>query len=151
MNRLSLISKLLCLVFLPFALFGGPVTLLCLGAEGHLAIETSFGSSCFVVSDCSHAHDHEHGTELGAKEDSTCGSHENCCGDCVDIELELDDVGFVDSGFENSILWMVLAMSKTPWVTISLSDGGRGLPVNKDPPGFRNSPLESFSTIRLLI
>ncbi len=127
------------------------MSLLCVGADGHLAIETGLGSSCDTVSACVDDHGHEHEAESNAAQVISCQDHENCCGDCVDIELELDDAGLAASGLGGSFIWVALALSQSPWVTLAWPSCNLGIPENKGPPGFADTSLESFATIRLLI
>ena len=87
---------MICLAFLPFAVFGGPITLLCIGEGGHFAIETGSGSSCEAASTSSDSDDHGHHDHLDEVSHPShfghCHNHEESCGDCVDLELELDDL-----------------------------------------------------------
>ena len=151
MKRFSFITKLLSLVFLPYALFGGPLTLLCVGEDGHLAIEIGIGSSCEEGSPCSDSHEHEHEAATETHFDSDCSSHEECCGECVDFELELEDAKVSSSSVVDDLVWAKQALPHTsigcfyyPFPIVVLRD-------NKGPPVSLNASLESFSTIRLLI
>jgi hypothetical protein len=150
-KRYSFITKLLCLVFLPFALFGGPLTLLCVGEDGHLAIEIGIGGSCEEGSPCSDSHEHEHESTTETHFDSDCSSHEACCGDCVDFELELEDANVSTSSVVDDLLWAKQALPHTPIGYFFRPFPIVVLPDNRGPPTSFNASLESFSTIRLLI
>lgn len=132
---------------LPFAAIGGPTTVLCIGADGHVAIEAGADGSC-KGSPCG---DHE-GDEEGdcGHEDQDCDHEGNCCGDCADFTLVLEDgtqrqatqelavsVQFVG----NLILRLTSATHETPPVF---------RPDRSSPP-IPSPPLESLRTIRLLI
>ena len=65
---------LTCLMLGTLLLYGVPGTgnfILCLGEDGHVAIEEKTDACC---GDSSHEHDHDHG-----------------CGDCMDLPISLDD------------------------------------------------------------
>lgn len=129
------------------------MTLLCLGQDGHLAIETGIDGSCEAIKPCSDSDDHGHDHESlhDADKASNCSSQEECCGDCVDFELELEDANISTSSAGSFLDGVVVAPLQTPLVPLFRPLLIVVLRDNKGPPGFQNAFLESFSTIRLLI
>ena len=71
---------------LPFVFLGGQATVLCVGNDGHVAIEAGVEGACDTSMPCETDSEHEHEDE----ESEACGGKQDCCGNCVDIALELE-------------------------------------------------------------
>lgn len=151
MKCFPFITKLIGLAFLPFALFGGPVTLLCIGEGGHLAIETASGSSCEAGTAHADPEGHEHDEEPHPSHFGHCHNHEESCGDCVDFELELDDFNSLKAGASLDFLLCDLPLPLTPTLVPRLWRFPCPGIESRGPPWASLAFHESYATIRLLI
>lgn len=119
--------------------------MLCMGADGHFAIEAAHGGSCkgAPCGDQEHQNDSDH-------EEEGCGHEDDCCGDCADVSLDLEDGTYQQASSELE--------SSIGFVAAPVMDVNPPEPVFTSPPrpDQRHSPdhsppLESIRTVRLLI
>lgn len=140
--RPRLVAWFLLLLILPMGILGSPGTLLCIGIDGHVAIEASSNGSC----EGPDSTDHEEQVDC----DSECGHTNSCCGDCVDCIIELEDG--TSSQFSDKASFSV-RFAPSIIHELVVVDTGKSLfvcPEQTRPP-IPNLPLESFRTVRLLI
>ena len=142
------IACLLILLMLPFGFFGGSATVLCVGADGHVAIETGANGSCKGAPCDEDEHGHEHD---GAGHDHEgCGHERDCCGDCQDVAIELEDGTHSQVMAELDAAFVFVA-----WMAVDITESSR-LPSSLILPDRRHllphgPPLDSIRTVRLLI
>lgn len=104
-KRYSFTSNLLCLILLPFALFGGPAALLCVCEDGRVAIEIGEDGTC------SHGASGDHANDPLNDEDSAfqwmvCPEAASDCGDCIDVALQLSEA---DLRWGGDLSWVPFA------------------------------------------
>ena len=155
MRRYSFTTHLLCLLLLPFALFGGPVSFLCLGTDGHLALETAWVGSCETIQVCEEEHAHEvHGgcdSEIAANRESCCaGVGGGECGDCVDFLLQLEESEGCSIGFRGELPSRIQGLAGGfEWSVSAPSPGpvrNWGVPLDRTSPR-----IEMLAFVSLLI
>lgn len=139
------------LFMLPFGFLGGSATVLCVGADGHVVIETGANGSCkgAPCDEDENGYGHD-GPDGGGHDREGCDNERDCCGDCHDVALELEDGRHsqVVAEMDNALVFVaclaVGLIESTGLSSVrSFPDRGRSLP---------HSPhLESIRTVRLLI
>lgn len=145
MRLLHFTAWFMVLLILPTGLIGGPTTVLCIGAGGHIAIEAGMEGSCKVTLLSLSDHDRPGGLSMG------CDQGEKCCENCSDISIHIDDEALrqtfqqLDLVAPYPYLWNLL---------FALTTVVKAPPVVRLQPlalHFPSPPLESLRTIRLLI
>ncbi len=153
--RMELAKRLIAGLLLPIVFFSGPVSVLCLGADGHVALELGSGGDCEPAPCClpDQADPAENAGACHSDEPVESHSHPEpaCCGGCVDIILQLEEARLVSS--QVTLEMPVLYLSLLAWLP-SLVVGPEALllprfqPANLPPP---QGVLEAYRTVSLLI
>ena len=139
------------LFMLPFGFLGGSATVLCVGADGHMAIEAGANGSCKGAPCDEDEHGRDHDGADGAEHDHEGCEHErDCCGDCQDVGLELED-----GTHSQMVAEMDTALVFVAWLAVDITES-TGLSSVRFLPERRHAlphgpPLESIRTVRLLI
>lgn len=142
MTGSNLTAWLLILLILPIGIVGGPTTLLCIGGDGHVAIESGSNGSCKGESDTDHK-------ERGDC-DHDCDHTTPDCGDCVDFTLELVE------GCPRQIAEKApfsVQFIPCPLFELTILPGYEAPLLRPDQPHppILSLSLESYRTVRLLI
>ena len=144
-SRVQYTNLFLVLLILPICMIGGSSSILCIGSDGHIALEVGADGSCNGS-----AHD-EHESECDCDEgDQDCRHNANCCGDCNDVALEIEDGVQQRTSQEVSV-----SVQIAPIIVYALAIlESRNIPLispDQTSPLILDIPLESLRTIRLLI
>ena len=138
------ISSILCILYLTIFVGTGSSSVLCVGENGHIAIESAIQGSC---ADTSHESNETSDCELSVR-DPHCH-----CGPCVDIPLEFELAESRPGSFE-----VIVQLIKDSWSPVLLETSATSflktatvtnLPI--PPPVDYNPSLLSIRTVVLLI
>lgn len=140
----NIISPILCVLYLTIFVGTGSSSVLCVGENGHVAIESGIQGSC---ADTSHESNDTSDCELSVSEP-------HChCGPCVDIPLEFELAESRQDSFE-----VIVQLNTDSWSPVLLETSATAflktatvtnLPI--PPPIDHNPSLLSIRTVVLLI
>ena len=148
MTKHRVMAWLLICLLAPFCLVGGTTTVLCLGSDGHVALESAVDGACQKRLQ-HHDHDHKGGAPIHSHGHSE-HEHDDCCGGCSDVALELEDCVARHDAALFSAQFLELTSLSNSFMAIS-APRPHVIPMASPPPKGPVSPLWTWNTVRLLL
>ena len=146
-TRFRYTTWLLILFILPIGMFGGSSTVLCIGADWHVAIEAGFDGSCKGGASAGHDGGSEGDCDL---DDQVCDHDPGCCGDCTDFAVEMKEAAQRQISYEQAVSAVLVAWHLSDFTILPSNNASTFRPDRSRYRDF-SPPLESLRTIRLLI